>query len=805
MVGKPPRKPVTGVWKKPDLDADGSRRTPDGEIGLLPSLHVTEPRLPAIRSEPAMVSAVTPEQAISVSLMNSITDEVMRTAAGEVLADFRIAAPSSVTLDARGIWTFKRRDYVAIAEDQFVQVVTDPDSGLFRATNSRELKPSGPLLVPDNDRRFWYPLESDGVTFIDSMPMHAAQLFRRMGRSVAKFSGVTVARMLAVSGVNESILRDVLVHDRHVPFLLEDTVRRFELDQQIQAEGRRLPNESFVRFKDLEEVFEADCDESTSRMRRVFPDLPKTAAQAIWRNASAAEHLHMQNHPGIPQALAKEALVALRDIRLARACEGIYLETVSNPDSDRLVLHMIGNIADWPRQIRIEIRRGAIDGEVLSAIGDVRSPVRHILIRQDTGYTIPGSGASTLQGAHDLYSTVVSLLSPVQRKSFGVTEVGSRALQELIRAQPLPSRQRVSDVLRLPPLTPLSIGTSEQNRHTGFLRGGADDSLKSKKSFEDRLRDLYPEMSGDDVTAFIHEHLQHDSSGVLNRLEIEFSTLRQELEVWCDEVPPPPILAGGWSAEALAEQRQLRQRFSQNVQAMWQRQLTASAGEESFSSFVDFIGELPPMSVRFEHVAELVLEARHPGVKLGRFLDSFPTLSYLVLEKVRMDDGFAPGIFQMRGLQHLILKDCSLRLSEADAEGLSRIETLTLLRLDGNPLGVAPHVGFMQQMKELYFGRAGLKQIPSGIEQLRSLKLLDLHDNDIVDVGFDLFEIPDTQDVYVNLIDNPLSQTARLHIDEYLQSASMDSQIIIRTQEQEVEGVFELSDFSDSGMGSDSD
>lgn len=805
MVGKPPRKPVTGVWKKPEFDADGSRRTPDGEIGLLPSLHFTEPRLPTIRPEPAIGDPVTSEHAISVSLMSTITDEVMHAAADEVLANFRIPAPSSMVPDSRGVWTFKRREYVAIAEGKFVQVVTDPDSGLFRATNSRELKPSGPLLIPDNDRRFWHPLESDGVTFFDSMPVHAAQLFRRMGRSVAKFSGVTVARMLAVSGVNESILRDVLVHDRPVPFLLEDTVRRFELDQQIQAEGRRLPNENFARFKNLEDAFEADCDESTLRMRRVFPDLPKTAAQAIWRNTSAAERLHMQNHPGIPQALAKEALVALRDIRIARACEGIYLETVSNPDSDRLVLHMIGNIADWPQQIRIEIHRGAIGGEVLSAIGDARSPVRHILIRQDTGYTIPGSGSSILPGAHDLYSTIVSLLSPVQRQAFGVTEVGSLTLQELIRAQPLPSRLRVSDVLRLPPLTPSSIGALEQNRHTGFLRGGADDSLKSKKSVENRLRDLYPEMTDDDVTAFIHERLLHDSSGVLNRLEIEFSTLRRELEVWCDVVPPPPTLAGGWSAEALAEQRQLRQRFSKNVQAMWQQQLTASAGEESFSSFVDFIGELPPMSVRFEHVTELVLDARRPGVKLGRFLDSFPALSYLILEKVRMDDGFASGIFQMRGLQHLILKDCSLRLSEADAEGLSRIETLTLLRLDGNPLGVAPHVGFMQQMKELYFGRANLKQIPSGIEQLRSLKLLDLHGNDIVDVGYDLFEIPDIQDVYVNLIDNPLSQASRLRISGYLQNVSMDSQIIIRTQEQEVEAVFELSDFSDSGVGSESD
>ena len=805
MVGNPPRKNVTGLWKKPDLGADGRQRTPDSETAILPSPYVTEPRFPAIRPEPVVVESFTAQQAIRVSLMNSITDQVMHAAAEEVLSGFRIMAPGSMALDSRGVWTFKRRNYVTVADGQLVQVVTDPESGLFRATNSRELNPSGPLLVPDDEGRFWHPLNSDGATFPDSISVQTASLFRRLGRSVAQFPDAAVARMLEVSGVNESMLRDVLVHDRPAPFLLEDTIRRFELDQKVQAEGRRLPHENFARFQELEDAFEAACDENALRMRRVFPDLPKTAAQAIWRNTSVAERLHMHNHPGIPQTVAKEALIALRETRITRAGEGIYLNSVSNPDSDRLVLHMLANLAGWPQQTRIEIRQRAMHGDILSAIGDALSPVRHILIRQDTGYTVTDSGTPALHGTQDLYSAIWSLLSPAQRQALGMTEGDSLTLQEVIRAQPLPSRQRVSDVLRLPVLSPAAKATMEQARHTGFLRGGADDHPNLKKPVEDRIRDLYPGISNEDVSAFIRERLQHDASGVLKRLEKELSTLRRELQVWREEVPLPPAGEIGWSVDALAEQRQLRQRFSENVQALWQQKLTADAGDESFSSFIDFIAELPPMSARFEHVTELVLEARTSGVKVGRFLDSFPNLSYLVLEKVRMDDGFAPGIFQMRGLQHLILKDCSLRLSEADAEGLSRIETLTLLRLEGNPLGVAPHVGFMRQMKELYLGNTGLNQIPSGVEQLAQLKLLDLHNNDIVDAGIDLFEIPDTQDVYVNLIDNPLSEAALWRINDYLQNASMDSQIIIRTRQQVVDDDFDLSDFSDSGVGSESD
>jgi hypothetical protein len=804
MIGKPPKvKPVPAPTQNPDTSVKSNHLPPSASSAMppLPIPRRLDPLHPSFGPDSV---AVTRAISVSVTPRSSAIDVAMH-ATKSSLADYWILTPKSLgEADAQGIRLVKQRQYVALADDHIVQVVLDAENGLFRATLASELDPSGPLLKPDSEGPFWKPLDSDGLTFTDSISIQTAQLFRRMGRSVAQFSDATVARLLAVSGVNESLLRDVLVNDRPAPFLLEDTIRRFELDQKMQAQGRGAAPERFTLFKNLEDAFESDCDENTLRIRRVFPDLPKTAALAIWRNTSAAERLHMHNQPGMPQRVAKEALVALRDIRLTRAAEGIYLEAISNPDSDRLVLHMLGNLANWPRQTRIEIRQGAMDGDVLSAIGDARSPFRHILIRQDDGYAIQNRDAQFPQGSKDLYSTIWFLLLPKHRQLLGVTEGGGAALQQLIRAQPLPPRETVSELLGMAPLAITVDPAAAQYRHTGLLYGGADDNPKLTKSIEGRVRDLYPEISHEELVAFINERLRHDPSGVLKRLEEEFSTLRQELEVWRVDVPSYPTERIGQSADLIADQLQMRQRFSEKLQAIWQKKMIPDAGYESFSSFIDFYAELPQMSARFEHVTELVLEARNPSVNLGRFLDSFPNLSYLVLEKVRMD-GFAPGIFQMRDLRHLILKDCSLQLSEIDAEGLSRIETLTLLRLDGNPLGVGPNVGFMRQMKELYLGNAGLTSIPSGVERLSSLKIVDLRDNHIVDIGDDFFEVPDTQDIYIDLRGNPLSHAAILRISEYLQNASMDSEIVIRVQDPVFDDVFELSEFSDSGMGSESD
>lgn len=804
MTGKPPKvKPVPATTKIPDFSVEGTHRSPSTSSAMppLPNPRRLEPSHPYFGPESV---AVTPAIRMSVSPRSSAIGEFATHAVKSSLADYWIPTPKSLgKSDAQGIRIVKQRQFVAVADDHIVQVILDAESGLFRATLASELNPSGPLMKWDSEGRFWVPLDTDVATFTDSISAQTAQLFRRMGRSVTHFSDATVDRMLAVSGVNESVVRDVLINDRPVPFLLQDTIRRFELDQTIQAQGLVAARE---RFKDLEDAFESDCDENTLRMRRVFPDLPKTAALAIWRNTSAAERLRMHNQPGMPQRVAKEALVALRDIRLARAAEGIYLEAISNPDSDRLVLYMLANLANWPQQIRIEIRLGAIDADVFAAIGDARSPNRHLLIRQDDAYTVANSGPQSLRGAHNLYTAVWSLLSAEQRQTLGISDDGGRSLQKVIRTQPSPSRQVVSEVLHFAPL-PLTVkAATTHGRQAGLLRGGADVNPESTKSFESRVRDLYPEISDEDVAAFIDKRLEHDPSGVLSRMENEFSTLRHELEIWRVEVPPHPTEGIEWSVEAFAEQLQSRQTFSEKLQLAWQQKMLSveEAADESFSSFIDFTDELPQLSARFQHVTELVLEARNPSVKLGRFLDSFPNLSYLVLEKVRMD-GFAPGIFQMRDLQHLILKDCSLQLSEIDAEGLSRIETLTLLRLDGNPLGVVPHVGFMRQMKELYLGNTGLPRIPSGLERLSSLKIADLRDNHIVDIGDDFFEVPDTQKIYVDLMGNPLSYAAILRISEYIQNASMDSEIVIRVQEQVFEEVYELSEFSDSGVGSDSD
>ncbi|MFJ5240088.1 hypothetical protein ACIP86_25725 [Pseudomonas neuropathica] len=843
MTGKPPKiKPVPAPTKIPDVNVNGSRQPP---VVFPAPLHQSTPH----RLEPLQPfykpdsTAVVPAIKVNAIPRPSTTDEFALHAAQSSLADYWIPTPKGLgEANAQGIRIFKQRQYVALDDEHIVQVVLDAESGLFRATQARELRSSGPLVQLDSEGRFWRALVNTDLRHrsenLYSMRRRTAELFLRMGHSIDDFPPVTIKRILAVSGMSEMLARDSHMHARPLA-LLEDTLRRFSLDHKIQLFitqmqhadplvraqadprlrallpasegdliGRGVERDRALLFQEHERAFEVDCDETTLQMRRIFPLLPKTTAQALWRDASAADRLHMHNQPGMPRHMTEEALLALRDVRLARACEGIYLDSVSSSDSDRLALQMIGRLAGWPQKVRIEIRQGVADGDVLGAIGSAWSPIRHILIRQDDGYVMQGSDAPSPQESKDLYSTIWFLLLPDHRQLLGVTEGGGAALQQLLRTQPLPSYQAVSELLKLAALAVSADPAGAQYRQAGQLRGGGDSHPVSTKSVVDRVRDLYPLLSDEEVTTVINERLKSDPSGVLSRLETEFATLRDELAIWsADGASSHAQTSKPEAAPKPAEQRSAREQFSARLQDIWQRKSVSKWGEgyDHFSHYVDFSGELPRLSARFEYVTELQLTANEPGARIGAFLDSFPNIQYLGVVGIETE-GFPSGIFQMRQLSELTLDGCSLKLSEFTAEGLSRIETLTRLNLANNPLTVAPHVGYMAGLTGLMLSNTQLSSVPSGIDTLRKLGVVALHDNNISDVGYELFEIPDTQDLFVGLSNNPLSDASRQRISQYLENSSMDRKLEIQVEEVVFESDAD-SESSESGFstGSDSD
>ncbi len=112
----------------------------------------------------------------------------------------------------------------------------------------------------------------------------------------------------------------------------------------------------------------------------------------------------------------------------------------------------------------------------------------------------------------------------------------------------------------------------------------------------------------------------------------------------------------------------------------------------------------------------------------------------------------------------------------------------------------------MPDLTELMLYDTNLSNVPSGIDSLKELKVLALQNNNISEVGDELFDIPDTQDLFVGLVNNPLSEASRQRITQYLENASMDRKIEIEMDEP-LSDVESDSESSESGFstGSESD
>lgn len=84
--------------------------------------------------------------------------------------------------------------------------------------------------------------------------------------------------------------------------------------------------------------------------------------------------------------------------------------------------------------------------------------------------------------------------------------------------------------------------------------------------------------------------------------------------------------------------------------------------------------------------------------------------------------------------------------------------------------------------------------------------MVALQDNNISDIGDELFDIPDTQGLFVGLLGNPLSDVSKQRINQYLESSSLDRKMEIQTEYVVSESDSE-SESSGSGFstGSDSD
>jgi len=504
-------------------------------------------------------------------------------------------------------------------------------------------------------------------------PQHwrGLELFHRQGPRAAGVSAELAGRALRISGVSEAQLRQALVDSRRPPALLSDTLRRLTL-----AEGSADASEFVRAYHDQQ----APLSPAGRLLGRQF-QLPAGLLEEIVGAATQDELDSMLRDARVPLRLAEEARAYLEQVRIARACEGLYLDLEANPDSACVLLHSLQGLADWPRDLHLALHRGSLDGPLLARIGAQQEPVLALTWRGQT----PQAFCQTLFDA----------LPQATRARLDLADAAT--LRGRLQAEPLPPRQRLRQWLGLAARKPAfrspmrladgRIGLPLSGRAVPFL---TEDELLDKL----RLLELEDAYAEDALQALYRSGL--DRLAVNARLEAllgEMLTLRQCLDTW--------ILESAGERLDAARQRS-RERIGQALWEHWRRSILPELERPPARLIlwqVQLI-DLPPRLPAFfgERVRTLQLndvireegEARQQVVEqahVAALAGQFPNLDSLDIRGGQWPAGL-PGMVARAWprLAALGLHELGV-LSEDDLRSLASLPRLRRLDLRGMRLG----------------------------------------------------------------------------------------------------------------------
>ncbi|MFJ4345964.1 NEL-type E3 ubiquitin ligase domain-containing protein [Pseudomonas sp. NPDC089401] len=538
------------------------------------------------------------------------------------------------------------------------------------------------------------------------------QLLRRMGHLSTSFDTPALQRILAISGIDEAVLRRTLVENRPLPALLRDTLQRFKLDQDLRSteSDLRARREAFDRhYEQLNSVHGAGGES----LRLRYPKLPLPVIDELLRHADGPT-LHALGEGRIAPRLAEEVRAQQQQVRLARAYEGLHLDAVRSWDADRLALHTLGQLPGWPADLVIDLeqhhplpadslRTGLASGEPYASI-----------LSTEQGYLVIGGNAA--DGTQPLHDALHSALAAALPASAGMGD--GAALKRLLQTRPLLPRAQLRQLLRMQPVRP---GYRSPMRladgRPGYPMGGGNPARHfiRRPTLIRMINQLGLPQHSSQGAADILNALERRGLSVaqindhLLRLVRERNTLSHYLDAWQNALP-----GAAGPAEAIGALReQLMQCWYDHAPPFETTQQPVLRLEHLLldlfpGNLPRFFGERVTRLELIAHTYDNTLGVQRRTRSLARLLEQFPGLRSLEIShpteaeptSVRAPhDALRSIADNLPALESLNLANQNLILSNQSFERLRGMQRLRRLTLDGNR--ISPYA------REV-FGRLGL-------------------------------------------------------------------------------------------------
>ncbi|WPN50786.1 NEL-type E3 ubiquitin ligase domain-containing protein [Pseudomonas sp. P9_2] len=622
------------------------------------------------------------------------------------------------------------------------------------------------ILHPDNAAAYtpkvsrtragaWAHEHENPLTLTDS------QLMQRLGPTAERFANepLKLERIVQMSETNMDTLRKIHADQSPLPALLADTLKRLEMDSAVAQEPNTVSTSQRAAYQS--ELFaqryaaaENAGSEAARLIKRVFPSLPQAVIEELLNGANSVEMKSLIEHNRVPLRLAEEARHYQRQVRLARAYEGLYRKTLGNDDTQRMVLHSLSKLPGWPADLRINIvERLPVGERLLDSVGPENAVVKRRFIKFGSKnlYEVQDDKFAILNSQADIYGAVLSALSPEEWAAMKLTAHDRGAsLKQVLEQMPLMPRDELCGLLQMQPVKPRYRPPMRlAGGRVGYPLSPVGAASRRPYACERAALELYPSKS----IAQVEQMLDLKDVGdieFLAKIKVlneEFEQLKTDLNAWRD--------SGEW------HQRRSRGRVVEAIKDAWQRRSTqpAMAPEQEGMKYIlrladEQIGELPPIAANMDHVDCLDLSRMYLSDASLPFLNAFGGLRWLDISYsnfTRLPE-FANG---GAGLTTLNLSGNDIRLTGQSQARLEGMQRLTRLNLSHNhQLGWVADLSNMHDLNRLDLANTGTTTFPRGAEHLNNLAWIDLHTNAMTELPQYAVDHPDRISVH----DNPVSE-----------------------------------------------
>lgn len=587
-------------------------------------------------------------------------------------------------------------------------------------------------------------------------------LLRRLAAAFFDITAEQATALLDCTGFDQARLRQLHVEHGPAPARLRDAFDRHRLHTlhpEVDAEAFEL---LVAAAQEKEEVEDA-------LMRRAFPGLSIRGAKEIRKQVDNQVLEKLRSSGRVPLVMAERIRWFLHDSRLDRACAGLRQRQAVNADTEKLAIGLVHKLAPWPEALRVEIRSGSAQGALLGQAGAESAKEIVCIVREEKTYRIHDEAVNSRPTAptDSLMHALLLCMSDEQRAILGNQLLSEEQLIERLAGHARGHRDQASELIGQ---VPIAGGVRPPVRFAdgrlGYPLSGRGET-RSQAARRGILQ-VYPTLDDAQLQQYMLNLVAErvDPWTRYEALHRQWMALREALATW--------RFGYGNMLDLLR-----RSRVINVIRRCWRRKLRRRTdGSYALEISGELVGSLPvlPADITFEHVTRLAL--RDMGLESvdADFLRRFPNLTELDLRSNRLLS-IPPGLEQLTELRVLRLDNNQIALPAADSQRLNTLLNLERIELNYNPLGNAPEVRRLLNVRRVGMRGAELAQLPANIQQLPWRGIADLRENRIQQVNRDLRGLR-IRLQQMALHDNPLDEASEALLNEQPGPSSASSQSV---------------------------